>query len=87
MVEITDMTARLVLGDGNMDEWNHARYLSTLNIIYWFDSLFNVTFACKTLMCACYCSPHKRCNEPFDANDVARAVDGVSHPDCLVQVR
>ena len=35
MVEIGDMTARLVLGDGNMDEWNHARFLSTMNIIYW----------------------------------------------------
>ena|ERR1700729_1982176 len=35
MVEIGDMTARLVLGDGNMDEWNHARFMSTLNIIYW----------------------------------------------------
>ncbi|KAJ7232978.1 hypothetical protein B0H12DRAFT_1144517 [Mycena haematopus] len=33
-VEIGDMTARLVLGDANMDEWNHARFLSTLNLIY-----------------------------------------------------
>ncbi|KAJ7128094.1 hypothetical protein C8R46DRAFT_1145157 [Mycena filopes] len=34
-VEISDMTARLVLGEGkNMDEWNHARFLSTLNLIY-----------------------------------------------------
>ncbi|KAK7018996.1 RBR-type E3 ubiquitin transferase [Favolaschia claudopus] len=33
-VEISDMTARLVLGDPNMDEWNHARFLSTLNLIY-----------------------------------------------------
>ncbi|KAF8189939.1 hypothetical protein K438DRAFT_1832370 [Mycena galopus ATCC 62051] len=33
-VEIGDMTARLVLGDSNMDEWNHARFLSTLNLIY-----------------------------------------------------
>jgi hypothetical protein len=37
MVEIGDMAARLVLGDGNMDEWNHARYISTLDIIYWSD--------------------------------------------------
>lgn len=34
MIEISDMTARLVLGDGNMEEWNHARFMSTLNIIY-----------------------------------------------------
>jgi hypothetical protein len=34
-VEISDMTARLVLGEANMDEWNHARFLSTLNLIYW----------------------------------------------------
>ncbi|KAJ6486832.1 hypothetical protein C8R45DRAFT_996149 [Mycena sanguinolenta] len=33
-VEIGDMTARLVLGEANMDEWNHARFLSTLNLIY-----------------------------------------------------
>ncbi|KAJ7484675.1 hypothetical protein FB451DRAFT_1393200 [Mycena latifolia] len=33
-VEISDMTARLVLGDSNMDEWNHARFLSSLNLIY-----------------------------------------------------
>ncbi|KAJ6571824.1 hypothetical protein B0H19DRAFT_669789 [Mycena capillaripes] len=33
-IEISDMTARLVLGEGNMDEWNHARFLSTLNLIY-----------------------------------------------------
>jgi len=34
MVEIGDMTARLVLGDCNMDEWNQARFMSTLDIIY-----------------------------------------------------
>jgi hypothetical protein len=34
-VEISDMTARLVLGEANMDEWNHARFLSMLNLIYW----------------------------------------------------
>ncbi|KAF7350514.1 RBR-type E3 ubiquitin transferase [Mycena venus] len=33
-IEIGDMTARLVLGEANMDEWNHARFLSTLNLIY-----------------------------------------------------
>ncbi|KAJ7336456.1 hypothetical protein DFH08DRAFT_878875 [Mycena albidolilacea] len=33
-VEIGDMTARLVLGEANMDEWNHARFLSMLNLIY-----------------------------------------------------
>lgn len=64
MVEIGDMTARLVLGDGNMDEWNHARFMSTLNIIY---------------------CPHKGCNEPFDANDVAPAPEGASHSKGLVQ--
>ncbi|KAJ7819721.1 hypothetical protein B0H14DRAFT_3737038 [Mycena olivaceomarginata] len=35
-VEISDMTARLVLGEANMDEWNHAWFPSTLNLIYWF---------------------------------------------------
>jgi len=34
MVQIGDMTARLVLGNDNMDEWNHARFMSTLNIMY-----------------------------------------------------
>ncbi|KAL7409036.1 hypothetical protein BDY24DRAFT_242911 [Mrakia frigida] len=34
IVEISDMTARLVLGEPNMDPWNHARFLSTLNLIY-----------------------------------------------------
>ncbi|KAJ7236212.1 hypothetical protein C8J57DRAFT_1377036 [Mycena rebaudengoi] len=33
-VEISDMTAKLVLGESNMDEWNHARFLSTLNLLY-----------------------------------------------------
>ncbi|CAK5271810.1 unnamed protein product [Mycena citricolor] len=33
-VEISDVTARLVLGQDNMDEWNHARFLSSLNLIY-----------------------------------------------------
>jgi len=32
--EIGDITARLVLGDGNMDEWNRARFLSTRTIVY-----------------------------------------------------
>ena len=35
LVEIGDNTAQLVLGGGNMDEWNHARFMSTMNIIYW----------------------------------------------------
>jgi hypothetical protein len=35
MVEIGDMTARLVLGDGNLDEWNRARFLLTRTILYW----------------------------------------------------
>ncbi|KAJ7793102.1 hypothetical protein B0H14DRAFT_3498481 [Mycena olivaceomarginata] len=30
------MTVRLVLGEANMDEWNHAWFLSTLNLIYWY---------------------------------------------------
>ncbi|KAJ7627657.1 hypothetical protein DFH06DRAFT_1339170 [Mycena polygramma] len=34
LVEISDVTARLVLGEANMEEWNHARFLSTLNLIY-----------------------------------------------------
>ncbi|KAJ7076107.1 hypothetical protein B0H15DRAFT_605916 [Mycena belliarum] len=33
-VEISDLTARLVLGEPNMDEWKYARFLSRLNIIY-----------------------------------------------------
>jgi len=33
MPEIKDMTARLVLGECNMEEWNRARYLSTRTII------------------------------------------------------
>lgn len=33
--EIGDMMARLVLGDGNMDEWNRARFLSTRTIVDW----------------------------------------------------
>ncbi|KAJ7627656.1 hypothetical protein DFH06DRAFT_1227789 [Mycena polygramma] len=32
--EIDDTTARLVLGESNMDEWNHARFLSTLRRIH-----------------------------------------------------
>jgi hypothetical protein len=35
MIEIGDMTARLVLGDGNLDEWNRARLLSKRTILYW----------------------------------------------------
>ncbi|KAJ7232976.1 hypothetical protein B0H12DRAFT_184175 [Mycena haematopus] len=31
--EISDTTARLVLGESNMDEWNHARFLSTLRLL------------------------------------------------------
>jgi hypothetical protein len=30
------MTAQLVLGPGNLEEWGQARFLSTLNIIYWY---------------------------------------------------
>ncbi|KAJ7580269.1 hypothetical protein C8J56DRAFT_278895 [Mycena floridula] len=33
-VEISDNTARLVLGEPNMEPWDDARYLSTLNLIY-----------------------------------------------------
>ncbi|KAJ7851702.1 hypothetical protein B0H13DRAFT_2284492 [Mycena leptocephala] len=32
-VEISDLTAQLVLGEPNIKEWNHARYLSKLNLI------------------------------------------------------
>ncbi|KAJ7143328.1 hypothetical protein C8R43DRAFT_572418 [Mycena crocata] len=32
--QISDTTARLVLGEKNMNEWAHARFLSTLNLIY-----------------------------------------------------
>jgi hypothetical protein len=35
LVEISDLTARLVLGEGNMEGWNHARLVSKMNIIYW----------------------------------------------------
>ncbi|KAJ6499588.1 hypothetical protein C8R47DRAFT_294488 [Mycena vitilis] len=34
MREIDDTTARLVLGELNMDEWNHARFLSKLRRIH-----------------------------------------------------
>jgi hypothetical protein len=34
-VEISDMTTQLVLGQVNMDEWNHAWFLPTLNLVYW----------------------------------------------------
>ncbi|KAJ7457720.1 hypothetical protein FB451DRAFT_1564085 [Mycena latifolia] len=33
-VEISDMTARLVLGESNMPAWDRARFLTTHNIIY-----------------------------------------------------
>ncbi|KAJ7136092.1 hypothetical protein C8R44DRAFT_769668 [Mycena epipterygia] len=33
-IEISDATAQLVLGEPNMDEWNHARFFLTLNLIY-----------------------------------------------------
>jgi len=64
MVEIGDVTAQLILGAGNMDEWKQARYMSALDIIY---------------------CPHKGCNEPFDANDVAPAPAEASQADGLVQ--
>jgi hypothetical protein len=35
-VEISDLTAQLVLGEPNIKEWNHARYLSMLNLIDWY---------------------------------------------------
>jgi len=34
VVEIGDTTARLVLGDDNMDEWNQARFMWTQDIMY-----------------------------------------------------
>ncbi|KAJ7039872.1 hypothetical protein C8F04DRAFT_1085181 [Mycena alexandri] len=33
-MEISDATARLVLGESNMTEWNHARFLSSINLIH-----------------------------------------------------
>ncbi|KAJ7637075.1 hypothetical protein FB45DRAFT_908166 [Roridomyces roridus] len=33
-VYISDSTARLVLGEPNMDEWNQARFLRTINLIF-----------------------------------------------------
>ncbi|KAJ7800311.1 hypothetical protein B0H14DRAFT_2900252 [Mycena olivaceomarginata] len=32
--EINDATARLVLGESNMDEWNQARFWSTLSLLH-----------------------------------------------------
>ena len=84
MVEIGDMTARLVLGDGNMDEWNHARYISTLDILYW--SVTCICSYCVHPVPICFCSPYKNCNEPFDLNDVAPAPVGASKLKGLVQV-
>jgi hypothetical protein len=84
MVEISDMTARLVLGDGNLEEWQHARFVSTLEIVYWFvPSLYHMQSPNSVIF---FCSPHKGCNEPFDAKDVVPAPEGVSHDDSLVQV-
>jgi len=34
LVEISDQTAQLVLGEGNMEEWNDARFMLSLNIMY-----------------------------------------------------
>lgn len=34
LVEISDQTAQLVLGEGNMEEWKQAQFLSTLDIMY-----------------------------------------------------
>jgi hypothetical protein len=36
LVEISDQTAQLVLGEGNMEEWNDARFMLTLDIMYWY---------------------------------------------------
>jgi hypothetical protein len=36
LIELSDMTAQLVLGLGNLEEWGQARFLSTLSIIYWY---------------------------------------------------
>ncbi|KAJ7437373.1 hypothetical protein B0H11DRAFT_629269 [Mycena galericulata] len=33
-IHISDATARLVLGEPNMNEWNYARFLHTLNVIH-----------------------------------------------------
>ncbi|KAJ7910691.1 hypothetical protein B0H13DRAFT_2011941, partial [Mycena leptocephala] len=39
-----DATARMVLGESNMDEWNHARFLWTLNRINCLHNGCNYTF-------------------------------------------
>lgn len=36
LIEISDQTAQLVLGEGNMEEWNYARFMMSLNIMYWY---------------------------------------------------
>ncbi|KAJ7851701.1 hypothetical protein B0H13DRAFT_2085070 [Mycena leptocephala] len=43
-IEIGDATARMVLGESNMDEWNHARFLWTLNRINCLHNGCNYTF-------------------------------------------
>jgi hypothetical protein len=75
------MTARLVLGELNMDEWNHARFLSTLNLIYWY-----VSYLSAAISHIYFRSPHRGCDETFDADDVAPAPSGVDHAETLVQV-
>ncbi|KAJ7749329.1 hypothetical protein DFH07DRAFT_829336 [Mycena maculata] len=32
-IDISDRTARMVLGESNMEEWNHARFLMSLNLV------------------------------------------------------
>jgi len=34
LVEISDVTAKLVLGEANMEVWNHARLVSKMSIVY-----------------------------------------------------
>jgi hypothetical protein len=36
LIEISDQTAQLVLGEGNMEEWSQARFMLTLDIMYWY---------------------------------------------------
>jgi hypothetical protein len=79
------MSARLVLGDGNMDEWNHARFMLTLDIIYWSISTLLPAFCVDVDDCVPF-SPHKGCGEPFDANDVAPAQFEGPYASGLVQV-
>lgn len=84
MNEIGDISARLVLGDVNMDEWNHARFMLTMDIMYW--SISVLLPGCANINNILPSSPHKGCSEPFDVNDVAPAQSGKHYASGYVQV-